>query len=289
MTFKPVGVDDNSNFPTRVMTALRGLFAPNVSKPANLGATYTVDCGNAAKEFWVFATLTADCVITIANRVAGSRVHLQLLQDGTGNHAVSISDGTSSSPITVIPTAGVLNAIVVECPDATNLIVSPLSLRGPKGDKGDQGNKGDPGTPGTGGGIPGNIFDVYLPAGQTLDISTSASALTTVASLTLEAGTYEIDAFLAAVYKTGTTYVDSTLSIVSGSATYRGRKSMAFTIPATSGYPGSSSLHGVLVVTAETVIALQACCGGNGATAVGTINMTAGMQSGTGIFALQIA
>lgn len=92
----------------------------------NLGVTYTLDLASDAN-VWLTCTLTANCTITITGRTAGARFHLLIAQDATGGRTLTISDGTTSSAVTIPTTAGATTSVSGYCPDATDIWLAPTT------------------------------------------------------------------------------------------------------------------------------------------------------------------
>ena len=99
--------------------ALAPAGAPNVVALGNVGATSSVAM-DPAQPVWVTATLTADNVCTITPAVGGL-VRFFLLQDGTGGHTFTISDGTANQMLPVATAPGASTCLSVLSPDGTDL------------------------------------------------------------------------------------------------------------------------------------------------------------------------
>jgi hypothetical protein len=66
----------------------------------NLGTTETLALAGDP-DVWLRGTLNANCVVTVTGLSAGCRFILDLAQDGVGGHTLTISDGTTSTPVAV--------------------------------------------------------------------------------------------------------------------------------------------------------------------------------------------
>ena len=102
-----------------------------VVDPGNLGSAYTLDLGGQTNRLTTLrGTLNANCTITITNRAAGCRATILVVQDTGGNHTLTISDGTSSTLIAVASSPSTLTTVEVDCPNASDIYVSPLGSGG---------------------------------------------------------------------------------------------------------------------------------------------------------------
>jgi hypothetical protein len=66
----------------------------------NLGSTETLALAGDA-DVWLRGTLNANCVVTVTGMVAGGRFILDLAQDATGSHSLSVSDGVTTTELNI--------------------------------------------------------------------------------------------------------------------------------------------------------------------------------------------
>lgn len=105
----------------------------DVEEDLPLGATYTFDCANAPF-VRLFATLGADCDITLSNVLAGSEIKLLLTQDATGGWNPSVTLAGVTEAVPGIDTApGAVNKVVIDTGDATDGYVSVPGVGGSGG------------------------------------------------------------------------------------------------------------------------------------------------------------
>lgn len=158
--------------------------SPYVIPGGNLGPTATVDFAGRPTANWLTGTLTANSVITLANRVAGATLMLQMEQNSTGGYTLGISDGISTQPV-LIPTAPTAPfAVFIVCPNPTDIFVTSMSVPGPQGPIGVAGPQGPTGPTGPALGSGASVLGAayYDPVGAaTYSVTgTTFSALDTV-------------------------------------------------------------------------------------------------------------
>ena len=89
----------------------------------SIGSTYLLDFAQGIR-IQLAVTLTADCVITVANHTAGCTAELWLTQDDVGGRALYVSDGTTPQPVALPGGPGTLGVVRIVCPDDTNINVT---------------------------------------------------------------------------------------------------------------------------------------------------------------------
>jgi hypothetical protein len=77
----------------------------------NLGTTQTVDFQSVAREKWLAGTLNGNLAVTVSNPVAGSRLRVLAVQDGTGGRTLTIAGQAVTIPTTA--TTGVAMVLAV--------------------------------------------------------------------------------------------------------------------------------------------------------------------------------
>ena len=146
----------------------------------NIGAAYSVPLTGLFTQ--VTGTLTANATITFTGLKAGYQAVLLLKQDATGNRTLNVSDGTSSSPVTIPGTAGAAFDVQVWCPDGSTLYVQPAPLKGDVGATGPAGTATD-----LAGGNLGSAYTVSL-GGLFTQVTGTLTANCTVTITGMQAG-----------------------------------------------------------------------------------------------------
>jgi hypothetical protein len=100
--------------------ATGGSSLATVTAGGNLGATETLTL--AATEQWLTGTLDQDCTVTVAGLSTGRRGKLLLRQDATGGWTLTITDGSTSTLVT-IPTEALAACQVDLSTDGTDLYI----------------------------------------------------------------------------------------------------------------------------------------------------------------------
>lgn len=132
--------------------ALENLISPQVQGAIGtaLGATQTVSFNSVVGMIWLVGTLSANLAITVQNWVAGCVLYVGVVQGAAGNYSVTVN----STAVPINTTAGQFSAALIYGPDATDLLVTPLSVPGPTGPAGAAGATGATGAAGAGFGPP---------------------------------------------------------------------------------------------------------------------------------------
>jgi hypothetical protein len=100
--------------------------------PGNMGSAYTLPFSGARSRM-VRGTLDANLVITVSPINAGYQALVTLVQNGTGGWSLTVSDGATSSLVSIATAPEASTQVLISCTDGTTVDVQVLSSSGSVG------------------------------------------------------------------------------------------------------------------------------------------------------------